>query len=116
MLEQLRRAELEVLKGWLRPDMRIPKIGGGSGFQAGVVASRGDELMSIDPPERPFPLSYLFPVADYDGVNIPAPDASFDLISSAMNSSITATRCSRISPSSGGGNCRACSVPPVSFR
>ncbi|HEV2881249.1 MAG TPA: class I SAM-dependent methyltransferase [Pyrinomonadaceae bacterium] len=83
VLEQLRRAELEVLKGWLRPDMRILEIGGGSGFQASVVASWGYELMSIDLPERPFPPPYLFPVANYDGVNIPAPDASFDLIFSS---------------------------------
>ncbi|HEX9917956.1 MAG TPA: class I SAM-dependent methyltransferase [Pyrinomonadaceae bacterium] len=83
MLEQLRRAELEVLKGWLRPDMRILEIGGGSGFQASVVSSWGYELRSIDLPERPFPPPYLYPVADYDGVNIPAPDASFDLIFSS---------------------------------
>jgi SAM-dependent methyltransferase len=83
VLEQLRRAELEMLKGWLRPGMRILEIGGGSGFQASVVASWGYELMSVDLPERPFPPPYLFPVKDYDGVNIPAPDASFDLIFSS---------------------------------
>lgn len=83
VLEQLRRAELEVIKGRLRPDMRIPEIGGGSGFQAGVVASRSYESMSIDLPERPFPQPDMFPVADCDGVNIPAPGASFDLIFSS---------------------------------
>jgi ubiquinone/menaquinone biosynthesis C-methylase UbiE len=83
VLEKLRRAELEMIKGWLRPDMRILEIGGGSGFQASVVASWGHRLMSIDLPERPFPPPYLFPVEDYDGVNIPAPDASFDLIFSS---------------------------------
>ena len=83
MLEQLRRAELEVIKGWLRPGMRILEIGGGSGFQASVVASWGYELMSIDLPERPFPPPYLFPVKDYDGVNIPAADESLDLIFSS---------------------------------
>lgn len=83
VLEQLRKAELEVIKGWLRPGMRILEIGGGSGFQASVVASWGYELMSIDLPERPFPPPYLFPVKDYDGVNIPAPDKSLDLIFSS---------------------------------
>jgi SAM-dependent methyltransferase len=83
VLEQLRRAELEMIKGWLRPDMRILEIGGGSGFQASVVASWGHRLVSIDLPERPFPPPYLFPVEDYDGVNIPAPDESFDLIFSS---------------------------------
>lgn len=83
VLEKLRSAELEAIKGWLRPDMRILEIGGGSGFQASVVASWGYELMSIDLAERPFAPPYLFPVEDYDGVNIPAPDASFDLIFSS---------------------------------
>ena len=83
MLEQLRRAELEMIKGWLRPGMRILEIGGGNGIQASVVAAWGYELMSIDLPERPFPRPYLFPVKDYDGINIPATDESFDLIFSS---------------------------------
>jgi SAM-dependent methyltransferase len=83
VLEQLHRAEPEVLKGCLRPDMRIPEIGGGSGFQAGVAASRGCESVSNDLPERPFPPPYLFAVSDYDGINLPAPDASCDLIFSS---------------------------------
>jgi SAM-dependent methyltransferase len=83
VLEQLRQAELEAIKGWLRPDMKILEIGGGSGFQASVVASWGYELMSIDLAQRPFAPPYLFPVQDYDGVNIPATDASFDLIFSS---------------------------------
>ncbi len=83
LLEKLRGAELEAIRGWLRPEMNVLEIGGGSGFQASVVASWGFQLMSIDLPERPFPKPYLFPVQDYDGVNIPAPAESFDLIFSS---------------------------------
>jgi SAM-dependent methyltransferase len=83
LLEKLRGAELEVIRGWFRPEMKVLEIGGGSGFQASVVASWGAQLMSIDLPERPFPKPYLFPVQDYDGVNIPAPAESFDLIFSS---------------------------------
>jgi SAM-dependent methyltransferase len=83
LLEKLRGAELEVIRGWFRPEMKILEIGGGSGFQASVVASWGYELMSIDLAERPFPKPYLFPVQDYDGVNIPAPAENFDLIFSS---------------------------------
>jgi SAM-dependent methyltransferase len=39
--------------------------------------------MSIDLPNRPFPKPYLFPVQDYDGIQIPANDESFDLVFSS---------------------------------
>ena len=55
LLEKLRGAELEVIKRWFRPGMKVLEIGGGSGFQASVVASWGYQLMSIDLPSRPFP-------------------------------------------------------------
>jgi len=83
VIEQLRKAELEMIRGWLRPDMRILEIGGGSGFQASVVASWGHQLMSIDLPSRPFPPPYLYPVQNYDGINIPAADESLDFIFSS---------------------------------
>ena len=55
LLEKLREAELEVVRGWFRPGMKVLEIRGGSGFQAGAVASRGHQLVSIDLPGRPFP-------------------------------------------------------------
>ena len=82
-LEKLRRMELDRVKTLFKPKMRVLEIGGGNGFQAHLISSWGCEVTSIDVSERPiWPVNY-FKVQDYDGVNLPFPEDSFDLVFSS---------------------------------
>lgn len=80
--EAIRRAEVGLLGSWLRPGQRVLEIGGGYGFQASLLAATGCEVTSIDVPGRPRRPQY-FPVQDYDGRTIPAPDEAFDVVFSS---------------------------------
>jgi SAM-dependent methyltransferase len=80
---KLRQAELEIVKGWFRPGMRILEVGGGNGLQASEISSWGCDVSSIDLSTRFRPPQVYFPVEDYDGVNIPFADESFDLVFSS---------------------------------
>lgn len=82
-LERLRRHEIEIVQDWFQPGMRVLDLGGGSGFQASVLASRGCEVLSIDLADRPPSPHVYYPVQAYDGHHIPAPDASFDVVFSS---------------------------------
>ena len=83
LLEKLRRAEIESVREWFRPGTRVLEIGGGSGWQASLIASWGCEVVSIDVADRPAPPVQYFPVQTYDGEHIPFPDDSFDLVVSS---------------------------------
>jgi len=82
-LQQLRRSEIETVKKWFRPGMRVLEIGGGSGYQARLMASYGCEVSSIDLVDRKKPQKLHFPVQGYDGQHIPFEAASFDLVFSS---------------------------------
>jgi SAM-dependent methyltransferase len=82
-LEWLRQIELENARRFLPPHGRVLEIGGGSGFQASLLASWGYDVVSIDiAPAAPGARSF-FPVQSYDGIHIPFPDASFDFVFSS---------------------------------
>ena len=82
-LERLRQAEWETVRAWFKPGMRVLDLGGGSGFQASLIAAHGCEVVSIDLADRLMPPHLFYPVQDYDGRHIPATDASFDIIFSS---------------------------------
>lgn len=71
------------MRAWFRPGARVLEIGGGSGFQAGVIASWGCSVVSLDLAGRAPSLVRYFDVQDYDGLHIEFPDESFDLIFSS---------------------------------
>jgi len=87
-LERIRRAELESLRGWFRPGMRVLEIGGGSGFQAAILDSWGCDIVSIDLEQNPSPQQKYFQkeyfiVKPYDGRHLPFDDAQFDMVFSS---------------------------------
>lgn len=82
-LETLRRAELDLVKPYFKPGLRILELGGGSGFQASLISSWGCEVFSIDIPQRSALQKYYYPVQDYDGKNIPFESISFDIVFSS---------------------------------
>ncbi len=82
-LERLRKAEIEAIQDWFQPKMRVLEIGGGSGYQASLLASYGCDVHSIDLSGRSVLGKKYYVVADYDGQKIPFSDQSFDLIFSS---------------------------------
>lgn len=82
-LHVIRSHELNVIKRHLFPGARILEIGGGTGFQAKLLAEGGFDVVSIDVPQSNYALERVFPVIDYDGRNIPFADRSFDIVLSS---------------------------------
>jgi SAM-dependent methyltransferase len=77
--EKVRRAEVEAVKPWFDPGYHVLELGGGNGYQAGIIASWGCDVVSIDIPDSPHAEAY-YPVQSYDGVSIPYADESFDVV------------------------------------
>jgi len=82
-LRTLRQAEVEQIQSWFKPNTRVLEIGGGSGFQASILASYGCKVFSIDLPNRAVHDKPYFPVGEYDGKNIPFKKESFDIVFSS---------------------------------
>jgi SAM-dependent methyltransferase len=79
LLHRLRLAEIDLIRPLFPASGRILEIGGGSGYQASVIAAWGYEVESIDVKAS----DEFFPVRSYDGEHIPCPSASVDLIFSS---------------------------------
>jgi len=83
-LERIRRAELDAVARWIPSGARVLELGGGSGYQASLMAAQGLDVLSIDIPQGiATPKHRFFPVQEYDGRTIPAEDASFDVVFSS---------------------------------
>lgn len=89
--EQLRLAEagdaIELLRDHGRTSGDLLEIGAGTGWQARALSDAGYKVEAIDLPSDS-PISgharnRHWPIRDYDGVHIPYPDNSFDIIYSS---------------------------------
>ena len=82
-VEVLRRAEIDLVLAEIcsrKPlGASIIEIGGGAGWQAQSLAQAGYSVRSFDMPSSEFNDNRVFPIEDYDGLQIPTPDASFDV-------------------------------------
>jgi SAM-dependent methyltransferase len=81
-LEGLRRRELDAVRKWFRPGMKVLEIGGDTGFQSAILAAWGCQVMSLDIDVLSGGQRY-FDVVQYDGLHLPAADAAFDAIYSS---------------------------------
>lgn len=79
-LTEQRRIELDLLRPWVRKGMQVLEVGGGNGFQAGILSSWGCTVRSIDIVGRTLPEQQYYPVTDYDGCHLPDDDGTYDLI------------------------------------
>lgn len=79
-LEHIRNAEFDHARREFGPRDRVLEIGGGSGFQAALLAECVRECVSIDVKLHPQP---VFPVTVYDGKTLPFEESSFDIIFSS---------------------------------
>lgn len=82
LLRTYRRIELSSILPFLPARGTICELGGGDGFQASLLAASGYRVQSFD--IHPSPVAQqLYPVGDYDGVNIPLQDESVDVVFSS---------------------------------
>lgn len=79
----IREAELRTLVPYLPMGARILEIGGGSGWQAAALARLGFSVESVDLESNPYRETLEWPIGIYDGVRLPFPDHSFDLVFSS---------------------------------
>jgi SAM-dependent methyltransferase len=86
--ERMRREELRLALSSIPRGARVLEIGGGSGFQAALLAAEGCEVVSIDVAQKPSPEHQGFqkqywPVESYDGRRLPFGDGEFDVVYSS---------------------------------
>jgi SAM-dependent methyltransferase len=79
-LTTLRADELETVAGLLDPQTRLLEIGAGMGWQARELTARGHDVAAVDLPASDYEAHRVFPVTDYNGVELPFPNAAFDVV------------------------------------
>jgi len=82
-LHVIREFEYKKIVERFPPGVRILEIGGGTGYQAKRLTEAGYLVESIDILNSNYADQLEFPVQPYDGLNIPFPDASFDIVFSS---------------------------------
>lgn len=81
-LFDVRAEEFDLIRPFFQPGMRVLEIGGGTGYQANLIARLGAAVESIDVAPPSSAESY-FPVRIYDGRTLPFEDGRFDVVFSS---------------------------------
>jgi SAM-dependent methyltransferase len=82
-LDALRAAEIERVVPFFPAGARVLEIGAGTGKQALELRRRGFVVTAIEIADSNYATHRLFPIVDYDGLTIPLPDASTDVVFSS---------------------------------
>jgi SAM-dependent methyltransferase len=82
-LNALRAAEIKKVIQYFPPLARVLEVGAGTGRQAMELAKRGYSVEAIEIPASNYAEARLFNITDFDGRQIPFPDASFDVVFSS---------------------------------
>lgn len=85
-LHGIRDAELEVAMAWLPQPAsrgRILDLGAGTGRQAARLAAMGYQVTAVDLPSSAYAAQRVHPVIDYDGLRLPLPNGSVDVVFSS---------------------------------
>src|SRR5882762_7121706 len=81
-LEHIREIEWDIVRSVLPPRARVLEIGGGSGFQASLMAREGFDVVSLDTYPHSNTVRY-FDVLPYDGIHFPFESEAFDVVYSS---------------------------------
>jgi ubiquinone/menaquinone biosynthesis C-methylase UbiE len=82
-LDSLRRAEICKIVTHFRAGARILELGAGTGQQAQELSNLGFAIDAIEIPSSNYADTRRFPIVEYDGLHIPFPDDSFDIVFSS---------------------------------
>ena len=82
-LHTLRMAELDKIVSYLPASARVLEIGAGVGTQAMELQRRGFAVTAIEMENSNYSSHRVFPIIDYDGVTIPMPNGSVDVVFSS---------------------------------
>ncbi len=82
-LNELRLAELELISPRFTSGSRILEFGAGTGAQALRLESLGLDVTALDISTSGYSHARVFPILEYNGVDIPLPDSSIDVIYSS---------------------------------
>ena len=82
-LNALRAAEIAEIVTHFPVSARVLEIGAGTGKQALELKSRGLDVEAIEIPSSEYSDCRVFPIWNFDGRDIPFPDASFDVVFSS---------------------------------
>jgi SAM-dependent methyltransferase len=83
LLKRVRAYELMSVRNFFEPGATVVELGGGNGFQASIIAAWGCSVRAFDLAGRLLPTQSYHPVDDYDGIHLPLPDASVDIVFSS---------------------------------
>jgi SAM-dependent methyltransferase len=83
LLESLREDEIRKMLPLLGTRGRLLEIGAGSGWQARELSAQGFTVDAIDIETSEYRVARVWPVVEYDGVRIPFPDGTFDVVFSS---------------------------------
>ena len=61
----------------------ILELGAGTGWQAKELTERGYQVIALDLPDSAYKEQRVFPITEYDGVTLPAEDASIHVVFSS---------------------------------
>jgi SAM-dependent methyltransferase len=82
-LREIRLAELESALPDFPGSARVLDVGAGDGTQARELSRRGHDVVAVDLARSAHAARRVFPVVDFDGIHLPLPDASVDVVYSS---------------------------------
>lgn len=82
-LLRMRRAELTTVRQVFAPGQKVVELGGGTGYQASLIAAWGCDVLSLDVESRHTPVHEYYPVRIFDGRTIPCDSGTVDVIFSS---------------------------------
>ena len=82
-LDALRAAEIDKVVPFVPLGAHILEVGAGTGKQSLELLRRGFDVTAIEIADSSYAAHRVFPIIDYDGITIPLPDASVDVVFSS---------------------------------
>lgn len=81
--QAIRVYELSKVLQFMPSSGSVLEIGAGAGWQAKILSEKGYQVSAIDLIDSNYKDEQIFPIHNYDGLNIPFPDHHFDIVFSS---------------------------------